>query len=89
MREDINRENVFLAGIAGIMGGGGSIYTELSGPFSRSAFLSDPSPIVALSCHSITESVLLSNLLILLNSRLQPLQKACNVFFCYPSSKAV
>ena len=71
------------------MGGGGSIYTELSGPFSRSAFLSDRSPIVALFCHSVTESVLLSNLLILLNSRLQPLQRACNLFLCNPSSKAV
>ena len=79
----------FLSGIAGIMGGGGSTYTELSNPFSRSAFLSDPSPIVALFCHSVTESVLLSNLLILLNSRLQPLQKACNLFLCNPSSKAV
>ena len=75
----------FLSGIAGILGGGGSTYTELSGPFSRSAFLSDPSPIVALSCHSVTDSVLLSNLFILLNSRLQPLQKACNLFLCNPS----
>ena len=65
--------------------GGPPMFTELSGPFSRSAFLSDPSPIVALSCHSVTDSVLLSNLFILLNSRLQPLQKACNLFLCNPS----